>query len=330
MAPHPLSHHDVLPLVAPFGHAGFVLDLASSRREERRLVFRPAAEPGAGAPAVTFELDVQAQGRFELVRRLSLQAPLAAQGRGVQATVRARGSDLAGLIAALQSLPTDRHAVHGDGWIVTRDFVFDAWQGAPVATGAARLVRASAHVPGLELTMEVPPGRGVAARLALRAVPEGAPRPALPEDVLAVLGWNWARLVPDALGWTTRMRLGWPFSASSTAREARAEAAIERAAAHLARTLAESPAAYHARHAAARWGVFVRRGIPTFTALALVAVVLLGAYFDFDPTPLQSALLYHVPTLLVALSFVAQELARFEIPPLPRRLRAEAWRVALT
>jgi hypothetical protein len=35
--------------------------------------------------------------------------------------------------------------------------------------------------------------------------------------------------------------------------------------------------------------------------------------------------LYHVPTALIALSFMLQELPRFEIPPLPRRLRALRW-----
>jgi hypothetical protein len=35
--------------------------------------------------------------------------------------------------------------------------------------------------------------------------------------------------------------------------------------------------------------------------------------------------LYHAPTLLIALSFMLQELPRFEIPPLPRRLSAQQW-----
>ncbi len=35
--------------------------------------------------------------------------------------------------------------------------------------------------------------------------------------------------------------------------------------------------------------------------------------------------LYHAPTLLIALSFMLQELPRFEIPPLPKRLPALRW-----
>jgi len=36
-------------------------------------------------------------------------------------------------------------------------------------------------------------------------------------------------------------------------------------------------------------------------------------------------LLIHVPTLMLAVSFRMQELAQFEIPPLPRPLPAAAW-----
>ena len=36
--------------------------------------------------------------------------------------------------------------------------------------------------------------------------------------------------------------------------------------------------------------------------------------------------LHYVPIGLLALSFTLQELPRFEIPPLPRRLRAAQWR----
>jgi hypothetical protein len=36
--------------------------------------------------------------------------------------------------------------------------------------------------------------------------------------------------------------------------------------------------------------------------------------------------LHYVPIAVLALSFTAQELSRFEIPPLPRRLRAAQWR----
>ena len=40
--------------------------------------------------------------------------------------------------------------------------------------------------------------------------------------------------------------------------------------------------------------------------------------------------LHYLPIAILALSFTAQELARFEIPPLPRRLRAAQWHSGAT
>jgi hypothetical protein len=39
-------------------------------------------------------------------------------------------------------------------------------------------------------------------------------------------------------------------------------------------------------------------------------------------------LLYHVPTVLVALSFCLQELPQFEIPPIPRKPSTTGWQPA--
>lgn len=145
---------------------------------------------------------------------------------------------------------------------------------------------------------------------------------AVPDDLLAVLGWDWARLVPERSGgWTTRLRLR-----GGAARRTRlAEAALERAAAHLALTLAEPPARFHERHRAARWGVVLRRSIPVLTPLALLATVLGMPKLDTSGGPGLWWLLYHVPTVLIAASFCLQELPRFEIPPLPRRSRRAGW-----
>ncbi|NWG75586.1 MAG: hypothetical protein HXY24_13450, partial [Rubrivivax sp.] len=74
------------------------------------------------------------------------------------------------------------------------------------------------------------------------------------------------------------------------------------------------------------WQVFLRRGIPTLTALALFGGVGLCSLF-FDDLPMRVwVAMYHVPTVIVAISFLLQELPRFEIPPWPRPLRGERWR----
>jgi hypothetical protein len=38
-------------------------------------------------------------------------------------------------------------------------------------------------------------------------------------------------------------------------------------------------------------------------------------------------LLFQLPTALIALSLSLQELARYEIPPWPRRSRAQSWQM---
>ena len=67
-----------------------------------------------------------------------------------------------------------------------------------------------------------------------------------------------------------------------------------------------------------------RRSIPLLTPLALVVAVLSLPRFDVEASPLW-VLMYHVPTLLIALAFLLQELPAFEIPPWPRPRREPAW-----
>lgn len=289
----PLTHHDVLAIAEPFARAGWRCDLAASRRDERRLVFTSADE-GAG----TLLLQDHGTGRWSLTRTVH-------SAEAGAATLRADGRDPAALLAQVRAVPPARHF----SGPAARDYV--ATEGAP------RLEQGRVRTGGFVFTLLVPVYRRAAATIHLQA--EGGGTVRLPEDLLAVQGWNWARLVPARDGWTSRVRL------RAADRTARAEALLDQAAAHLVRTFAEPPAAYHARHARARWAVFLRRGIPTFTAIGLVIAVLLSARFDFRPSTTTLMLLYHVPTLIIAGAFLLQELPRFELPPLPRRLGAASW-----
>ncbi|MBN8493007.1 MAG: hypothetical protein J0M00_16490, partial [Burkholderiales bacterium] len=105
-----------------------------------------------------------------------------------------------------------------------------------------------------------------------------------------------------------------------------AEQALDRAAAHLAHTLAAPPARFHEQHLRARWGVVFRRALPTLTALSLLVTVALLPSMGLHSIEGAWTLLYHVPTLLLAGAFMLQEMPRFEIPPWPRRSAAPDWR----
>ena len=309
----PLTHHDILALVPPFTAAGWRVDLAASDRGARRLLFRPMVDAPATAIRCELQVDCRADGSFECTRR-----QVAAQG--LRTELLARGRDVALLLAAIAAVPLARHHASGPGWTLARNFVLEDI--GPGGRASLQFAQGQAVLDGLTFTLKV---LGSALRAADVVITPAAdrPRPALPEDLLAVLGWHWTRLVPDRSGWTSRMRL----PRGRMRRHAGAEAALERAAAHLARTLGEGPSQWHPRHRAARWGVFFRRGIPTFTVTLLLGGLLVATQLDIhvDRAPGLWVALYHMPTLLIALSFMLQELPRFEIPPLPKRLPALRW-----
>lgn len=324
MAAPPLSHQELLDLVAPFVRAGLRVDLAASRREEHRVALRrAAADPAdatADAPAsgVThpvhcedhLELDASSRPRLRLTRTVRQGA--------IEGRVSAAGRDPPALLAAVESVPADRIVESRGRAVIARRYEVDP-TGRGTGTSGRRLARATVRLDGLEVVVDVPEARGLSAEVALR--PMGRHRIDLPEDLLAVLGWNWGRLVRDGSGWATRLRLRGPASG----RTDRAETAIGLLAAHLGRTLAEPAARYHPRLVRARWAVFARRAIPTATAALLLASVGVMAAWRPELSMAQWIALYHVPTLIVAASFMMQELPRFEIPPWPRALPATAW-----
>lgn len=320
MAVAPLTHHEILALVAPFARRGRHVDLASSRREERRIVFRPvdhavdhpAGTEGAAPLRELLQLDSHGNGSFKLTRTLSGDG-------GLQATLEASGSDPGELLARIEGVDLQRHFRRGPGWAMARSYRFESFSGGGTAPVLARgLVR----LPGLTLAFAVSPVRGVSAELAL--TPAAGQRPPLPEDLLAVIGWDWARLVPGSDGWTSRMRL----RGHGARRSAAAERALDRVTAHLAQVLTEPPARFHERFRFARYGVVLRRLIPTLTAVGLIVGTLLLPRIAPEQDPGFWLLLHYLPIGVLALAFMLQELPRFEIPPWPRRLRAERWQAA--
>ncbi len=322
MTAPPLTHHEIVRLVEPFARQGRHVDLGASDRALRRIVFKPRdvpAEP-AGSPAwrETLELDCRSESRFVLQR--TLVGP-----GGASARLLANGPDAGALLVCVDAVPPARHFSVGAAYSVARSYDTALPSGVRAGrdTGAATLVltHAQLQVDGLTLALviKLPGLRGVAADLTLTPAP--GPRPDLPEDLLAVLGWDWARLIRTKEGWTSKLRL----RGAVLRRSRTAEAALERVGAHLARVLAEPPQKFHDRHRIARWGVVARRGIPSLTAVSMVVgALLLPRLTDPANAGLWMAL-HYLPIGLLALSFSLQELPQFEIPPWPRRSRAERW-----
>ena len=233
MPPPPLTHHQILGLVAPFSHSGRRVDLAASDRLARRLHFQPVQHAADGeTPALTetLQLDCPEGGHHRLTRLLAPDA-------GPPATLQAMGSDLARLLAEVDAVPRSRHFQAGPGWHIARSYTL-----VPTAHGGTPLASFSQGdlwLDGLQFSLRVMDVKNVAGDITLRPAPDE--RLDLPEDLLAVMGWNWVRLVPATEGWTSKLRL----RGSGTARTQAAERALLQAAQHLSAVLAAPPARYH-------------------------------------------------------------------------------------
>lgn len=335
----PLTHHDILALAAPFARAGWQVDLAASQRAQRRVAFRAQERAAAGdLPALRDSLLLESfgTGTCRLTRTL---APL---DGGLRATLQVLGPDPATLLAQLLAVEAGRAFRRGPGYAIAFSYELYPPEGAPqvqsprdargspapadaAATPVAPpaepvLLRGEVRLdagPTLQLALSAV--RGVAGELTLEPGARGRPR--LPHDLLAVLGWQWARLIETRDGWRSKLRLRGDLLRRSRA----AEAALERAARHLATTLQEPPARFHERWRAARWGVALRRALPLLTVLSVIVIALFLPREAIKRSPALVTLVFQVPIALIALSFAVQELAQFEIPPLPRRSDAGSW-----
>jgi hypothetical protein len=310
----PLTHHEIMGLIEPFTRRGRRVDLDASDRLARRLVFRPLDHPdpeGGAALHDALELESPYRGTFRLSRTVTHPS-------GLAATLVAEGSSPEAVLAQAEALPPLAQFRTGEGYVLA--LAYQVEQGAAAAAAGPWLVGAEARVGGLTFSARMPSPRGAAD---LRLADPADEALALPEDLFAVLGWNWAPLRRDRDGWSTKLRL----PGRGPERRRRAEAALELGARHLARTLAEPPPRFHERFLAARWGSVFRRVIPVLTAVVLVGGISLLPREALEDPALRLVLL-NLPLLVIGLSFTLQERSRVEIPPWPRRPTGTAWRRA--
>jgi hypothetical protein len=313
MALAPLTHHQILQLAEPFARLGYHVDLPASDRVARKLAFKPVdvpqAEPNDQPLRLTLHLDCQDEHHFVVERRLLHPG-------GLQASLQTQGSQPAALLSAVENIQPAHQFVAGPGFVIARSY--DLW-----ADGSLFMARAQLRVQGLSLTMMLPlPSlRTVAGNITL--TPDPGTRFDLPEDLLAVQGWDWTRLERNKAGWISKLRL----RGNALRRSRTAESAPEQMAQHLVKSFGQSPAQFHDSHPFARWGVVFRRGIPTLIVVLMIASALLMVFL-VDRTQVNTGpwmALHYLPIALLAFGFSLQELPRFEIPPLPRRSRAAGW-----
>lgn len=188
MAPLPLTHHEILDLVAPFTARGRHVDLAASNRLERRLVFRAIGHAGDvdAQPDLreTLVLETGSVKDFRLTRHLALPG-------GLKATLYTEGADPGELLAQIEAVPLRRQVRAQPGFVIAENHRIDpstaSGRDAQDAAPARILTHATAQVGALTVSMKLPAFGSIPAELEFKAISE---RYDLPEDLLAVLGWS--------------------------------------------------------------------------------------------------------------------------------------------
>jgi hypothetical protein len=322
MSSQPLTHHEIFTLVEPFTRRGRHVDLAASDRIERRLLFKPfdhgEDKVELGGVREILLLENPKPDRFRLTRTLRHRD-------GLEADLTVEGPDPGHLLDRIESIDPRRHFREKSGYRIARSYRLESATGGTVdAASATRLLltRGAARVEGLTLTMKAQTGRGMPAELELHA--DDGDTIALPEDMLAVIGWDWRRLNRVKTCWKSTLRL----RGKEPGRSRDAEVKLTRTAAHLAETLREPPARYHERLVAARWNVAFRRALPLLIGLGLIFGAPAIQFLELSEGSLIRMLIFHSPPLLMVLFFSMKEMPRIEIPPFPKPLTASAWREA--
>ncbi len=320
MTAHPLTHHEIFTLVEPFTRRGRHVDLAESDRIERRLLFKPIDHPGDGRTASalseTLVLEHPKADQYRLTRKLTHPG-------GLEADLVIEGADPGVLLERVEAFNPHRHFRERPTYKIARSYRLESSSGAAVdADAPTRLIltRGEARVEGLTLLMKVQTGRGMPAEVELCA--EDGDTIALPEDMLAVIGWDWRRLIRAKSRWRSAIKL----RGKEPERSRDAEVKLTRTVEHLARTLGESPARYHDRLVRARWNVAFRRAIPLLIGLGLIFGAPAIQYLELSEGSLIRMLIFHSPPLLMVLFFSMREMPRIEIPPFPKPLTTTAWR----
>jgi hypothetical protein len=317
---HPLSHHEIFGLVGPFARRGRHVDLDSSDRVNRCLVFKPVEYPGGahglGGLSEVLRLESPGAGLYCLTRELTMQG-------GLQATLRSEGGDPSELLQHVEAIAPQTQFKFVSGISIALSYRLEL--GVTVARDSVRrtalvFTRGQAFVEGLVLTLEAAAVNGYPANIVLEPR-DGAPLD-LPADILAVLGWEWGLLCRRAAGWRAHLRL----RRADRGRIGQIENRLEKLVAHLALVLTRPPAEFHDTRLRARWGVTFRRAIPLLVFTGVGAGAIASRHVPFVPDGFRQLLCMSLPPVLLVLGFGIQHRPPLELPLPPRRPGAASWR----
>ena len=317
MASNPLTHHEILTLVESFTRSGRQVDLGATDRAERRLVFKPreypAAAPSGSLLMETLVLENPRPDLYRLTRHLTA-------GPGEEASLRVEGRDPDTLVDRLDRIDQQVHFAVARGVTIARSYRLDASSSKEPGASARDdliLTGASADLGDVTLSLEVA-SRGPA-ELFLTTKPERVFAP--PEDLLAVLGWNWKPLRRNRQGWRSAVAI----ARNEPRRTHDCEQKLAQTVEHLALTLSAPPAQFHARHPAARWGCFARRIAGITIVLGALALGPIIMFMDLSRDSVLRMLAFNAPPILMFAMFAVREIPIMTPPPLPGPVPDAAW-----
>jgi membrane-bound inhibitor of C-type lysozyme len=324
---NPLTHHEILKLIEPFTRRGFHADLAASNRIERKLVFKPVERPIELPHVLSLRERLQLENvkadTYRLTRTLTYACD---ENEPLEARLATEGESLVDLLASIEAVAPQRQFGFGAGYIVAKNYFIsgpeEARQDLDARTPRLCLTHMVAQLNGLSIAFTAPTVKGDPEGL-IELMPRSADFIKLPEDLLAVLGLNWGLLVPKGNGWKTRLLM----RGKEPQRSLRTELKIEQMMAHVAQTLAETPARFHERLVAARWRVVLRRAIPLVISLLLIGGAFATSSLHIAEDSQLRMLVLNAPPVLLVLFFCMREIPSIEIPPVPRRLKAAEWQM---
>jgi hypothetical protein len=311
---HPFTHHEILGLVQPFTRRGYQVDLAASDRLARRLLFKPVAHDEAGRGGIDatelLQLENPRPGLHQVTRTLTLED-------GLTATLETQGDDLDILLQRIEHVLPQQQFRSVEGALLALSYRLTAVGTRQAAEGAVQrvLLRGEAEIAGFRVVLRGAQVRGYPAEIDITPRTPGV---ALPEDLLAVIGWAWSPLRKSKAGFTGKIKV----RSQEPELSRRVEAALEKTVAHLARTLTRPPAAYYEKLRGARWTVTFRRAIPALFFGGLIAGAASLTLIDVPQDSIFNLLLMGAPPLLMFGAFGMRETPSLEIPPLPRRWKA--------
>lgn len=324
MPSHPLTHHEIITLVDPFTRLGRHPDLSATDRLQRKLVFKPvelSVESAEVASLIeTLELDASREA-YGLARRLDC---VTHGGDKLEARLEIEGENPADLLACVESIPPESQFRFGPGFRIARSYRL-VRSGGFTSSGAPSvqktLSRMSAHISDFVVTATAPTVKADP-EAAIQIQPVTGDYKKLPDDLLAVLGWDWGLISKRKDGWKSSLKL----RGREPDRTRRAEKKLDGMVEHLVQTFTEAPARFHERLLAARWGVALRRAMPLLVSIALIgAAAATGRLPIPDDSPIRMMMM-NMPGFLMVFVFCQRRLPVIEVPPIPRASREPAWR----